>query len=125
MVGLRSWLVPSLVLFGFFGVILQAGAQSRPEGKYRCVTLEVDHHAAPCQSPPLILGNDGSYQIWGERGTYEVVDGEWLRLSHSKRRGMGHFENVHEIVFEYLSGGKVCRVRFQQMFAAPRGLSLG
>jgi hypothetical protein len=125
MVRFRSGLVPALVLLGFFGVGLRAGAQSKPEGKYRCVTIEVDHHAAPCQSPPLILSHDGSYQIWGERGTYEVVDGKWLRLSHSKRRGMGHFENVHEIVFEYLSGGKVCRVTFHQMFGAPQGVSLG
>jgi hypothetical protein len=89
------------------------------------VTIEVDHHAAPCQSPLLILSHDGSYQIWGERGTYEVVNGEWLRLSHSKRRGMGHFENVHEIVFEYRSGGRLCRIKFHQLFEAPPGVSLG
>ena len=125
MLRLHSVLVPALVLCGCCGILPRMAAQPRPEGKYRCVTIEIDHHAAPCQSPPLILSHDGSYQIWGERGTYEVVNGEWLRLSHSRRRGMGHFENLHELVFEYRSGGRLYRIKFHQLFEAPPGVSLG
>jgi hypothetical protein len=80
-------------------------AQSAFDGKYRCVRVEVGHQSKSCQSPPLILSGDGSYQIWGEHGTYEVVQDEWLVLSHSKRRGLEHFVGENEIVFEYKIGG--------------------
>jgi hypothetical protein len=100
-------------------------AQGAFEGKYRCVRIEVGAQTAPCQSPPLILNGDGSYQIWGERGTYEVVQDQWLVLSHSKRRGLGHFVGADEIVFEYKIGGKRCRVTFQEIYDPPPGFDLG
>src|ERR1700691_5613413 len=57
-------------------------AQTAFDGKYRCVRIEVGHETQGCQSPPLILSGDGSYKIWGERGTYTVVQDQWLVLSH-------------------------------------------
>ena len=103
------------------GFAISAKAQ-RLEGNYQCVRLELEGHSAPCQSPPLVLNHDGSYEIWGERGTYEVVQGRWLVLSHSKRRGMGNFVKPHEIVFEYRVGTRLCRVTFRRIFEAPPGL---
>ncbi|HZP33111.1 MAG TPA: hypothetical protein VFB23_07060 [Candidatus Acidoferrales bacterium] len=97
-------------------------ARAQPlDGNYECVRLEFAGKSAPCQSPPLVLNRDGSYEIWGEHGTYEVVQGRWLLLSHSKRRGMGHFVNARDIVFEYRVGGKLCRVTFRRIFEAPPG----
>jgi hypothetical protein len=102
-----------------------ARAQQRLDGNYQCVRLEFQGQSAPCQSPPLVLNHDGSYGIWGEHGTYEVVQGRWLLLSHSKRRGLGHFVNSHDIVFEYRVGGRACRVTFRRIFEAPPGLGWG
>ena len=110
---------------GAFGAMPAANAQEQLAGKYRCVKIEFNHQSGTCQSPPLILSSDGSYQIWGERGTYQVVNGQWLVLSHSKRRGMGHIANPHEIVFEYRVDGRMCRVTFHQLFEAPPGVSRG
>lgn len=93
----------------------------RLDGNYQCVRLEFQGQSSPCQSPPLVLNQDGSYEIWGEHGTYEVVQGRWLVLSHSKRRGLGHFVNQHEIVFEYRVGSRACRVTFRRVFEAPPG----
>jgi hypothetical protein len=94
-------------------------------GKYRCVRLQMDQESAPCQSPPLVLNEDGSYQIWGEEGTYELVQGRWLILEHSQRRGLGQIVNAREIVFEYRVGDKKCKVTFQRIFEPPPGYSLG
>jgi hypothetical protein len=94
-------------------------------GKYRCVRLEMDQKTAPCQSPPLVLNEDGSYQIWGEEGSYELVQGRWLVLEHSQRRGLGRIVNAREIVFEYRVGDKKCKVTFQRIFEPPPGYSLG
>lgn len=109
------------VLFSVIALVPYAKAQQHLDGNYECVRLEFEGHAAPCQSPPLVLNQDGSYDIWGEHGTYEVVQGRWLLLSHSKRRGLGHFVSRHEIVFEYRVGGKACRVTFRRVFEAPPG----
>jgi hypothetical protein len=100
-------------------------AQAAFDGKYRCVRIEVGVQTSECQSPPLILSSDGSYQIWGEHGTYEVVQDQWLVLSHSKRRGLGHFVGADEIVFEYKIDGKRCRVTFREIFEPPPGFDLG
>jgi hypothetical protein len=100
-------------------------AQSAFDGKYRCVRVEVGAQTAACQSPPLILSSDGSYRIWGEHGTYAVVQDQWLVLSHSKRRGLGHFVGADEIVFEYKIGGKLCRVTFREIYDPPPGFDLG
>jgi len=112
-------LIAAVSLFG------QAKAQQRLDGNYQCVHLEFQGQSAPCQSPPLVLNRNGSYEIWGERGTYEVVQGRWLVLSHSKRRGLGHFVDPQEIVFEYRVEGRVCRVTFRRIFDAPPGFWWG
>ncbi len=102
-----------------------AKGQQSLDGNYQCVRLEFQGQSSPCQSPPLVLNQDGSYDIWGEHGTYEVVQGRWLVLSHSRRRGLGHFVNAHEIVFEYRVGSRVCRVTFRRVFDAPPGYRWG
>jgi len=93
-------------------------------GQYRCVRVEAVGKTAQCQSPPLTLNRDGSYQIWGEKGTYEVVQGKWLVLSHSKRRGLGHVVNAQEIVFEYRIGNETCHVTFRRVYNTPAGFRL-
>lgn len=98
--------------------------RERLAGKYRCVKLELEQKTAPCDSPPLVLNQDGSYQIWGEEGTYELVQGRWLILEHSQRRGLGQIVSPREIVFEYRVGDKRCKVTFQRIFEPPPGYSL-
>ena len=98
--------------------------RERLAGKYRCVKLELQQKTAPCDSPPLVLHEDGSYQIWGEEGTYELVQGQWLILEHSQRRGLGQIVSPREIVFEYRVGDKRCKVTFQRIFEPPPGYSL-
>ena len=95
------------------------------DGKYQCVRVELGSQSERCQSPPLILSEDGSYEIWGEHGTYEVVQDKWLVLSHSKRRGLGHFVGPNEIVFEYKIGNQKCLVTFREVYDPPTGFDVG
>src|SRR5437879_5848462 len=67
-------------------LVTPAKAQQRLDGNYECVRLELEGQSALCQSPPLVLNHDGSYDIWGEHGTYEVVQG---RRSEERRVGKG------------------------------------
>ena len=121
--GLASFVPAVLVSLASFCSPSVAHAQAPLVGKYQCVRIEAGNRSASCQSPPLILNRDGSYQIWGEHGTYEVVQGQWLVLSHSKRRGLGQVKDSHEIVFEYQINGHPCRVTFRRIFERPPGLS--
>ena len=109
------------MLLGSSVLAPSAQAQAQP-GKYRCVTVLVAGQASRCQSPSLTLNSDGSYQIWGESGTYQVVQQHWLVLSHSKRRGLGYFLTSKEIVFEYKVKGRTCRVTFKREFEPSSGL---
>lgn len=122
---LRKFFPVSALALAVTAIVVPAKAQQRLDGNYQCVRLEFRGEAAPCQSPPLVLNQDGSYEIWGEHGKYEVVQGRWLLLSHSKRRGLGHFINAQEIVFEYRVDGRACRVTFRRVFEAPPGLRWG
>jgi hypothetical protein len=118
-------LLAASLLVAAVALAIPARAKQRLGGNYKCVRLEFQGQSAPCQSPPLVLNEDGSYEIWGEHGTYQVVQGRWLVLSHSKRRGLGTFVNPQEIVFEYRVDGRVCRVTFRRIFEAPPGLWWG
>lgn len=118
-------------LLGLAAVLASSSVWSSPlqaqafDGKYQCVRIELGNQSARCQSPPLILSDDGSYEIWGEKGTYEVVQDKWLVLSHSKRRGLGHFVRPDEIVFEYKIGDQKCRVTFREVYDPPPGFDVG
>jgi hypothetical protein len=109
-----------LALLAGFVLAPSARAAAGP-GTYRCVSVEAGGKTSPCQSPSLILNSDGSYQIWGEYGTYEVVQDQWLVLSHSKRRGLGYLEKPGQIVFEYKIGKRTCRVTFERVVIPPPG----
>jgi len=122
--------VAGFLLILLAGGSLAANAQEKDQGrvrlagKYRCVKLELEQKTAPCDSPPLVLNDDGSYQIWGEEGSYELVQGRWLILEHSRRRGLGQIVSPREIVFEYRVGDKRCKVTFRRIFDPPPGFSL-
>ena len=102
----------------------EAQPQARP-GTYRCQTIEIGDKQSRCPAPSLTLNSDGSYEIWGENGTYEVVQDRWLVLSHSKRRGLGYIAKPGQIIFEYHVGKQTWRVTFERQTAPTGGLFEG
>ena len=116
-------IVSALLILFAATVLAPSGRAEAPPGEYRCVKVEVAGQSSSCQSPPLVLNDDGSYRIWGEYGTYEVVQGRWLVLSHSKRRGLGYLEGRSEIVFHYRVGDRTCRVTFRRVSQPTPGLT--
>ena len=99
------------------------GAQSEIAGTYNCAALNVGGRSGRCTSPPLILYSDGSYQIWGEQGTY-AVRGNRVVLSQSKKRGPGRLRRGREIVFQYTYRGQKHMVTFRRQVEDPPGLAV-
>ncbi len=102
------WLAPSL------------RAQSGVAGTYRCASVQVGNRTGRCLSPPLTLYPDGSYQIWGEQGTY-TVQGRRIVLSQAKKRGPGRLKRGRKLVFEFTYRGKKHQVTFLKKYDAVSG----
>lgn len=85
----------------FFVVIPSANAQS-PEvsGSYQCTQAKVKGKVYSCNAAPLILKNDGHFELRGWEGTY-MVDGQWVQLSDSLTKARAKIEPGHKIVLRY------------------------
>ena len=117
--------LPWGALFGFLFLLAGSSLRAEPRisGTYRCATVDISGRSGRCSAPPLVLHPDGSYQIWGEFGTY-TIQGRWLILSRSKKRGPGRLIRGREIVFEYTYRGKKYKVVFQRKKIPARGMLL-
>lgn len=101
----------ALGLFLFFSP--SARAQSRIAGSYHCSHARIEGKSTKCTSPPLILNEDGSYQLLGKEGRYSVK-GQWLYLDHTSRQRKGQLQPGYRIAFQYRDNGKNCEIIFER-----------
>lgn len=85
-------------------------------GRYQCTEVRLNGKIAPCKSAPLILKSDGSFEIHGREGQYQV-NGQWLLLSDEVKRTKAKLVSGYKIVFRYRYRGGICEVTFQRKFA--------
>ena len=124
MLRLGSATIAGLILF----LILPCGApcsraQTEVSGRYQCAEAKVNGKSVPCKSAPLVLKEDGRYQIQGRKGNYEIA-GDWLVLSDTRKPSRGRIAPGHRIVFEYPCGGGSCEVTFERRTAVLGKTSL-
>ncbi len=94
-------------------------AESTLSGTYNCVSVEINGKAHPCKAPSLEMNSDGSYQIFTEHGTYEILKGHWLVLSASKNHGKARLVGSKQIIFEFESGGKKSKITYRRKYQRP------
>jgi len=73
------------VAFSALCIALVPGAKAQPvdvSGSYQCTQAKVQGKVLSCSAAPLILKNDGRFELRGWEGSY-LVDGEWVTLSDS------------------------------------------
>jgi len=92
-------------------------AQARVSGRYQCVSAKVRGKTVPCKSRPLILTEDGRYEIHGREGNYVVI-GEWLVLADRKESPRAKIAPGHRILFQFPCGKGICEMTFQRRTAA-------
>jgi hypothetical protein len=88
-------------------------AQSGVAGSYHCSHARVEGKSTKCTSPPLILNEDGSYQLLGKEGRYSVK-GKWLYLDHTSHQRKGQLQPGYRIAFQYRENGKLCEIVFER-----------
>jgi len=69
-------------------------------GRYQCAQAKMHGKVIPCNAAPLILKNDGRFELRGWEGSY-LVNGEWVELSDSLIKAKAKIEPGHKIVLRY------------------------
>lgn len=69
-------------------------------GRYQCIQAKIKGKVTACNAAPLILKNDGKFELRGWEGNY-LVNGEWVELSDSLIKTRAKIEPGHKIVLRY------------------------
>lgn len=69
-------------------------------GRYQCVQAKMKGKVMACNAAPLILKNDGKFELRGWEGSYQVT-GTWVELSDSLIKTRAKIEPGHKIVLRY------------------------
>ena len=93
-------------------------------GRYQCAEVKMNGKIIPCTAAPLILKNDGRFELRGWEGSY-LVDGNWVELSDTVVRSRAKIEPGHKIVFRYHGKHGWCEMVYERRVAELGKTSLG
>jgi hypothetical protein len=69
-------------------------------GRYQCTQAKVQGKVIACKAAPLILKNDGHFELRGWEGNY-LVSGQWVELSDSLIKTRAKIQPGHKILLRY------------------------
>lgn len=104
-----AWCTPSILRFvtilscSYLFLALSPSAKAQTldvSGSYQCTQAKVKGKVYTCDAAPLILKNDGHFELRGWEGTY-MVEGQWVQLSDSLTKARAKIEPGHKIVLRY------------------------
>jgi hypothetical protein len=82
-------------------------------GRYQCAEAKVRGKVIPCNAAPLILKNDGRFELRGWEGNY-LVTGQWVELSDSLIKTRAKIEPGHKIVLRYYGKHGLVEMYFER-----------
>jgi hypothetical protein len=94
-------------------------AQTQPadlSGRYQCSEARVGGKVITCKAAPLILKNDGRFELRGWEGSY-LVSGQWVELSDSLVKARAKIEPGHKIVLRYYGKHGLVEVTYERRVA--------
>jgi hypothetical protein len=91
-------------------------AQTDVSGRYQCSKAIVHGKEIPCKAAPLILKNDGHFELRGWEGSY-LVSGEWVELSDSLIKARAKIEPGHKIVLRYYGKHGLVEMTYERRVA--------
>ena len=69
-------------------------------GRYQCIQAKMKGKVIACNAAPLILKNDGKFELRGWEGNY-LVNVQWVELSDSLIKTRAKIAPGHKIVLRY------------------------
>ena len=85
-------------------------------GRYQCAQAKMHGKVIPCNAAPLILKNDGRFELRGWEGSY-LVNGEWVELSHSLIKTRAKIAPGHKIVLHYYGKHGLVEMTYERRVA--------
>lgn len=85
-------------------------------GRYQCTEAKLRGKVIPCNTAPLILKNDGHFELRGWEGNY-MVDGQWVELSDTLVKTRARIEPGHKILLRYHGKHGVVEVIYERRVA--------
>ncbi|HXJ06367.1 MAG TPA: hypothetical protein VNH65_14775 [Candidatus Acidoferrum sp.] len=92
-------------------------------GTYQCTQAKVQGKVIACTAAPLILKNDGHFELRGWEGSY-LVDGQWVELSDSLTKARAKIAPGHKIVLRYYGKHGWTEMTFERRVAEMGKTSL-
>jgi hypothetical protein len=115
------------VAFSALCIVLNPGAKAQTvdvSGSYQCTQAKVQGKVLACSSAPLILKNDGRFELRGWEGSY-LVDGEWVTLSDSLTKARAKIVPGHKIVLRFYGKKGWSEMTYERRVAEMGKTSLG
>jgi hypothetical protein len=85
-------------------------------GRYQCTQAKVQGKVIACKAAPLILKNDGHFELRGWEGSY-LVTGSWVELSDSLIKTRAKIEPGHKIVLRYYGKHGLVEMTYERRVA--------
>src|SRR5258707_156005 len=111
--------VSYIVGLAIVGLLLPVGSMAQSldvSGRYQCAEAKMRGKVIPCTAAPLILKNDGKFELRGWEGSY-LVDGEWVELSDSLIKAKAKIEPGHKIVLRYYGKHGLVEMTYERRVA--------
>jgi hypothetical protein len=115
------------VAFSALCIVLNPGAKAQTvdvSGSYQCTQAKVQGKVLSCSAAPLILKNDGRFELRGWEGSY-LVDGEWVTLSDSLTKARAKIVPGHKIVLRFYGKKGWSEMTYERRVAEMGKTSLG
>lgn len=111
-------LVRLLTVAGVLFLVLPASQAQTVDvsGRYQCAQAKMHGKVIPCNAAPLILKNDGRFELRGWEGSY-LVNGEWVELSDSLIKAKAKIEPGHKIVLRYYGKHGLVEMTYERRVA--------
>ena len=93
-------------------------------GRYQCTQAKVHGKIIPCNAAPLILRNDGHFELHGWEGNY-LVSGQWVELSDSLIKTRAKIAPGHKILLHYYGKHGLVEVIYERRVAELGKTELG
>jgi hypothetical protein len=85
-------------------------------GRYQCAKAVVHVKEIPCKAAPLILKNDGRFELHGWEGSY-LVNGQWVEFSDSLIKTRAKIVPGHKIVLRYYGKHGLVEMTYERRVA--------